>query len=86
LLNQNLISAFIVLALGLQALTAVGFKNKRLWPFIGYPMYASPHPAAEAVPRYTVIGFPADGRELVLTPDDFGLVSRGWTRISPHAR
>ena len=71
--GRAFVSAFIVLGLGLQALTAFGFKFKRLWPFICYPMYSAPREKNQAVPRYTLIGVTADRKEVELGAGDFML-------------
>lgn len=84
-----LISLFIVGVLGFQALATFrvlcppamlqrfGLQEiacePETWPFMNYPMYSEVHEEGAAVPRYQLTGVLADGREVPLTQEDFGL-------------
>jgi hypothetical protein len=68
-----LASMAIVVVLALQSL-AVARRHHMGWPFIDYPMYSESHQEGERVAaRRYVYATLADGRDVLLAPEDLGL-------------
>jgi len=68
--GQAAVSAVILGVLGLQAVAASASVEKRLWPFMNYPMYRRVLYDGQLVNRFVVVGRQDDGREVVLAPLD----------------
>jgi hypothetical protein len=77
-LGRGLISAVILVVLGVQAIAALALtpgpieKPPFLWPFLNYPMYSAPHYEGEGIPRFRVMVMTADGREIEVTKENLG--------------
>ncbi len=84
-----LLSALIVFVVGLQALITfrvlcppeairpLAFLRAAcapaLYPFIDYPMYWTPHYQGESISQPMAVGILADGREVLIQPEDLNL-------------
>jgi hypothetical protein len=75
-LQKSLISALIVVFLGLQGFVTLGPDQPHdggyFWPFVSYPMYNGAHFEGEKLHQYRLMAI-LDGEEKEIGPYDFGM-------------
>lgn len=78
-LRQAVVSLFVVVLLGLQAMVGFGLDpgpvrpSPYLWPILDYPMYARPNYEGDEVVREFVVGVRPDSTLVRIAPEGFGL-------------
>lgn len=76
--RKALISGIIGTVLSLQAMAAFQItpgpieRSPWLWPFLDYPMYATPHYPGDSIQRPAVHGVLEDASEVRIEPSDLG--------------
>lgn len=65
-------SLVIVTILGVQFVGGFGFRRAEFWPFLTYPMYASPRYDGDRFDEYQLFAETEDGERIALNAREFG--------------